>query len=304
MQTVALEGRAFVLSANQCLKRKHLPKWIIDEEAVSTENPKSAVKTKNALHKSRRPSFVTKTEDNHEITWPLTGAKPPGLTEEKSAEDLGSTGDGEELDQRPSDRISDPTSEKAITTKIPDNHEIKWPPPHSIPNPLNEETFDTQKSAATPSPLRFGTVSTDDETHHEAKIKPKSPGVLRRQSVLAKSPESHLVAIPSEENASKSSPGPCPHTTFEVPSNIPPDIADQPSRKDEEFVSRGGSCIISPTGSVLAGPLWEVERGLLFVTVDFEDCERGRLDMDVAGSSGRLDAFDLRVRGLDISPPP
>ena len=75
--------------------------------------------------------------------------------------------------------------------------------------------------------------------------------------------------------------------------------------REEGFVSRGGSCIIGPDGSILAGPLWEVEDGgLLSVEADFENCERGRLDLDVAGSYGRGDAFRLEVEGLDISPPP
>jgi nitrilase len=54
-----------------------------------------------------------------------------------------------------------------------------------------------------------------------------------------------------------------------------------------EPVSRGGSCIISPMGQVLAGPLWDERNGLLTVDVDFDDCIRGRLDIDVAGSYSR-----------------
>ncbi|THY74638.1 hydrolase [Aureobasidium pullulans] len=72
----------------------------------------------------------------------------------------------------------------------------------------------------------------------------------------------------------------------------------------EEFVCRGGSCIIGPMGNVLAGSLWEVEDGFMAVDVDFEDCERGRLDIDVAGSYSRNDAFHLTSDGLDLNPPP
>jgi nitrilase len=73
----------------------------------------------------------------------------------------------------------------------------------------------------------------------------------------------------------------------------------------QEFACRGGSCIVSPMGELIAGPLWEVEDGGLLVTeVDFEDCERGRLDLDVAGSYSRMDSFHLTVDGLDLDPPP
>jgi nitrilase len=62
----------------------------------------------------------------------------------------------------------------------------------------------------------------------------------------------------------------------------------------DEYVSRGGSCIISPMGEVLSGPLWE-EDGLLIQEVDFEDCVRGRLDFDAGGSYSRYVIFSTLV---------
>lgn len=62
------------------------------------------------------------------------------------------------------------------------------------------------------------------------------------------------------------------------------------------FISRGGSSIVSPFGDVLAGPQWEDEDGIIFADVDFDDCIRGRLDLDTAGSYSRYVTVSLHLR--------
>ncbi|KAK5100305.1 hypothetical protein LTS08_005053 [Lithohypha guttulata] len=75
--------------------------------------------------------------------------------------------------------------------------------------------------------------------------------------------------------------------------------ADEP----DEYVSRGGSCIVSPLGNYVREPTWESSSELIIAEVDFEDCVRGKLDFDAAGHYSRLDQFNLSVQGLDLNPP-
>ncbi|PNS18494.1 hypothetical protein CAC42_6311 [Sphaceloma murrayae] len=162
MQTVASEGRCFVMSANMCVKKKNLPRWVTSGSQTSTVSQPSTNSV--APPKERRRSTVVK-EDKHELVLPTADHTHANGTNDASAIDSGVDGD--------------------------------------------------------------------------------------------------------------------------------------------EFVSRGGSCIVHPLGHVLAEPLWEVEEGgLQIIDADFEDCERGRLDLDVAGSYSRNDAFKLTVQGLDLNPPP
>lgn len=71
-----------------------------------------------------------------------------------------------------------------------------------------------------------------------------------------------------------------------------------------QFISRGGSCITGPYGDVLAEPQWEDDSTINIADVDFEECIRGRLDLDAAGSYSRNDSFKFSVEGLDLSPLP
>lgn len=286
MQTIACEGRAFVLSANQCVKRKNLPAWIKEENGSSDQRADKKPSSEFPENRLRRSSTVTKTDDNHEITWPLRNPKISETTEAMGSKSSSNA----DQDDDPSSHT--PTSPKlprraSVITKTEDNHEISWPSSESK-SQRNLPPIQHSDDIVSPSPLRLTTISLDEKDDNDL----NSPSSFHP---LTKTPSKHLVALPS------SLPPPQP-----APKASPtPSSANPSSSSGEEFVCRGGSCIISPTGAVLAGPLWEVDTGgLLFATVDFEDCERGKMDLDVAGSYGRGDAFELRVQGLDISPPP
>lgn len=194
MRTVGCEGRCFVVSANQCVKRKHLPEWISGTKhkhsTTSTQSENQGVGRQLAdqsMGKARRRSTFTKTREGHEICLPV---------------------------------VEDSNATNGDTSAI------------------------------------------DSSSHANG-------------DDSALSPKQH----PFTQTSSSSSDG-------------------------DEFVSRGGSMIVSPLGEVLAGPLWEEEDELIITEVDFEDCERGRLDFDSAGSYSRMDSFHLSVEGLDLNPPP
>ncbi len=57
---------------------------------------------------------------------------------------------------------------------------------------------------------------------------------------------------------------------------------------------RGGSCIVSPLGKVLAGPVFG-EEAILTAELDKSEIIRGKYDMDVVGHYARPDIFTLSV---------
>ncbi|MEO0441541.1 MAG: carbon-nitrogen hydrolase family protein, partial [Pseudomonadota bacterium] len=56
----------------------------------------------------------------------------------------------------------------------------------------------------------------------------------------------------------------------------------------------GGSCIVGPSGEVIAGPVFG-EETVLTAEVDLDDRTRGKFDMDVAGHYARPDVFELKA---------
>ncbi|KAF1364413.1 carbon-nitrogen hydrolase [Lizonia empirigonia] len=192
VRTIGCEGRCFVVTANQCVKKKHLPGWIRNGTTAQQSNTTPAQSQPQKTGGGRRKSTIVFTEEKNEICLPLRDANTDHPT---------TNGDSSAVEYASS--------------------------------PLRNEV--------------------------EQPLSPKQTAA----------------------------------------NQAAPSLPD-----DEDFVSRGGSCIISPMGEVIAGPVWEEEDELLITEVDFEDCERGRLDFDSAGSYSRSDSFKLSVEGLDLNPPP
>ena len=70
---------------------------------------------------------------------------------------------------------------------------------------------------------------------------------------------------------------------------------------DQDIVSRGGSCIVDPFGTVLAGPNFEGE-ALLVAEIDRGLIAEGKYDLDVVGHYARPDVFSLHVNETDTLP--
>jgi nitrilase len=62
-----------------------------------------------------------------------------------------------------------------------------------------------------------------------------------------------------------------------------------------DLLGRGGSAILAPDGTYLAGPLWD-EEGILYADLDPQRLYEARQRFDPAGHYHRPDVFELRIR--------
>ena len=83
----------------------------------------------------------------------------------------------------------------------------------------------------------------------------------------------------------------------DFPETVRVSLGDGP----DSVLMRGGSAIISPLGTVLAGPNFEGET-ILTATLDLGEIARGKFDMDVAGHYSRPDIFQLHVNEEPMEP--
>ena len=76
---------------------------------------------------------------------------------------------------------------------------------------------------------------------------------------------------------------------FQTASSYPDDV---PLAEGDELVGRGGSAILGPDGTYLAGPLWD-EEGVLYAELDPQRLYEARQRFDPAGHYHRPDVFSF-----------
>ncbi len=79
--------------------------------------------------------------------------------------------------------------------------------------------------------------------------------------------------------------------SFQRASSYP---ADVPLADGDELIDRGGSAILAPDGSYLAGPLWD-EEGIIYADLDPSLLHAARQRFDPAGHYHRPDVLSLSV---------
>jgi nitrilase len=83
----------------------------------------------------------------------------------------------------------------------------------------------------------------------------------------------------------------------DYPAHYETNFGDDPTT----IMSRGGSCIIGPLGTIIAGPDYSGET-ILTADLDLRDIARARLDFDAVGHYARPDVFRLIVDETSRSP--
>ena len=76
----------------------------------------------------------------------------------------------------------------------------------------------------------------------------------------------------------------------DYPVDYPGELPSEP----DAIVTRGGSCIVSPLGEVIAGPVYD-EEATITADLDLADVVRGKFDLDTVGHYARPDVFELVV---------
>jgi nitrilase len=76
------------------------------------------------------------------------------------------------------------------------------------------------------------------------------------------------------------------------------DVSDELKKiykKGKEWISTGNSCIINPSGKIIAGPL-DSKEGILYTEIDLQEIIAAKRSFDVVGHYARPDVFNFSIK--------
>lgn len=310
MRTVGLEGRCFVVSSNMCIRNGSRSSGNNGVAVADKDRPSHGVASSHNNGNGNGNGHVSGTNGGVAAAAPVTIAGDP-LNGIPDSHPRGSgrrnscfTEEGFEIALPEDGAAGDGVAEAA---QLHHHHPMRKERRRSsiIDEDGNEIVLCGQKDASITSTSAIDEEDDDDDDDDDDEKAGHTNGVALSHRVVQKISTAELRSSSGHHQR---------QSTFGLNSPVSPKQPTQLANgkaaaaatagSGAGFLSRGGSSIISPFGEVLAGPQWEDEHGLIYADVDFDDCVRGRLDIDVAGSYSRNDTFKFSVEGLDLDPLP
>jgi aliphatic nitrilase len=170
---------------------------------------------------------------------------------------------------------------------------------HAPGGPETQRTFTTPLGVVSSlvcgensNPLALGMIAGHHPVIHVASwpahVSPSSLGGVREISEIASRGVAHMLGsfVVSASGVNSE----------DMITDIAVTDEDRAFLRDPE--KNGGACIVSPSGTVLAGPLPGNTEGIVYADVDLGACIRSRLVIDMGGHYNRSDVYQLSVNNV------
>lgn len=170
---------------------------------------------------------------------------------------------------------------------------------HSPGGAETQRTFETELGVVSSlicgensNPLALGMIVAHHPVIHVASwpshVSPSSLGGVREISAIASRGVAHMLGCFVVSSSGVNS--------DEMIADIAITDDDRAFLTDPE--KNGGACIVSPSGTVLTGPMPGNAEGIVYADVDLNACLRSRLVIDMGGHYNRSDVYQLTVNNV------
>ncbi|CAK7197997.1 hypothetical protein SEUCBS139899_000652 [Sporothrix eucalyptigena] len=283
VRTIGIEGRCFVVTSNMSTTATG-PAALSSSTASASQIPTYTTPQWQSTRQNNGTSALTATNGT------AAGASP-GITT-KIVECAPLSAGGKPRRRKKSFVHDEYGNEIVLSCEAVAEEEVSTP--NGTPNSSTNETTNGTAATTTDAPVPlppFPRLPVDRawERHKHERRRSSVFDEDDNEIVLCRPRDANGTTVdqPIEDSASEKSIGLGPGTLDGVAASSPREMTEVLAPNVLASDTRGGSAIVSPFGDVLAGPQWGDANNIIVADVDFEDCIRGRLSLDVAGHYSR-----------------